>query len=63
MTVLLLAENEDNNKVLEILDKASCLIAAHVKIYKILLWKPRMNLKHEKTISTRIPVSICCFDL
>lgn len=49
-TILLLAENEADYKVLEVLDKAICLVGNCININRFLIWTP--GLKHGKEVRT-----------
>ena len=49
-TMLMLSENEDYNKILEVLDRALILLGNVVRIAKILVWKP--GVEKEVNMST-----------
>lgn len=49
-TMLVLSENEDYNKILEVLDRALILLGNVVRIAKILVWRP--GVEKEVNVST-----------
>jgi hypothetical protein len=55
-TVLLLAESETDNKILELLDKSVALIANSMKVDRFLVWKPGAD-KQSQVVTSRIQVS------
>lgn len=55
-TILLLAETEDYNKVLEILDKAANLLGNYLRIAKILIWKPGAQHPEQRAINGKVEV-------
>ncbi|KAG5886772.1 hypothetical protein JTB14_032264 [Gonioctena quinquepunctata] len=58
-TVLLLAENKADYRVLEILDKSICLIGNTVKVQRFLLWTPGLKeLRGIKALSSRVQVTL-----
>ncbi|XP_063910546.1 uncharacterized protein LOC135127835 isoform X3 [Zophobas morio] len=56
-TILLLAENESNYKVLELLDKSVLLIANSMKVARFLVWKPGAD-KKSQVVTSRIQVTV-----
>ncbi|XP_068911391.1 puratrophin-1-like isoform X4 [Tenebrio molitor] len=52
-TVLLLAESETDNKILELLDKSVALIANSMKVDRFLVWKPGAD-KKSQVVTSRI---------
>ena len=52
---MLLAENESNYKVLELLDKSVLLIANSMKVARFLVWKPGADKKRQ-VVTSRIQV-------
>nr|XP_023018868.1 uncharacterized protein LOC111507754 [Leptinotarsa decemlineata] len=58
-TVLLLAENEADYRVLEVLDKSICLIVNSAKIHRFLIWTPGLKEHKEvKPLSSRAQVTL-----
>ncbi|CAH1179324.1 unnamed protein product [Phaedon cochleariae] len=57
-TVLLLAENETDYKILEVLDKSLCLIGNSMKIHRFLVWQPGVRNREEKVLSSRVQVKV-----
>ncbi|XP_066257641.1 puratrophin-1-like isoform X1 [Euwallacea similis] len=57
-TILLLAENEADYKMLEMLDKSICLIGNCIKIHRFLIWTPGMiggkNDKDSRTLASQV---------
>ncbi|XP_044258934.1 uncharacterized protein LOC123007598 isoform X3 [Tribolium madens] len=58
-TILLLAENENSNKVLELLDKSAALVANTMKIDRFLVWKPGSQ-QEKSQVTSRIPAIVIC---
>ncbi|KAJ8922124.1 hypothetical protein NQ315_004058 [Exocentrus adspersus] len=57
-SVLLLAENEADYKMLEILDKSVCLIANSMLIHRFMIWTPGLkNHKRVKELASRVQVT------
>lgn len=57
-TVLLLAENEADYKILEILDRSLCLISNSINVQQFVVWTPGLKCRKEtKNLNSRIKVS------
>lgn len=57
-TVLLLAENEADYKMLEVLDRSVCLIGNCVKIQRFLVWSPGIKKDQDsRTLASQVEVS------
>ncbi|XP_008197482.2 puratrophin-1 isoform X1 [Tribolium castaneum] len=59
-TILLLAENENSSKVLELLDKSAALVVNTMKIDRLLVWKPGSEQDRNQVTSSRIPAIVIC---
>lgn len=56
-TVFLLAENEADYKILEILDRSLCLIGNSINVQQFLVWTPGLKCRKEaKQLNSRIKV-------
>ncbi|XP_045464093.1 uncharacterized protein LOC123673564 isoform X3 [Harmonia axyridis] len=53
-TVLIIVENEEDFKILQLLDKSVCLIENHIHISRYIVWSPKNNTAEEKTVTNRI---------
>lgn len=53
---MLLAETEDHNKVLETLDKTVYLLGNHLKIARILIWRPGVTELEQKALNSCVQV-------
>lgn len=57
-TVLLLAENEADYKMIEVLDKSVCLLGNCIKINRFLIWTPGVKSdKGVRTLASQVEVS------
>ncbi|XP_060519485.1 uncharacterized protein LOC132697828 [Cylas formicarius] len=53
-TILLLAENETDYKVLEVLEKSVCLISSSLKVARFLIWTPGLKTdKESRTLASQ----------
>ncbi|XP_049818599.1 uncharacterized protein LOC109601686 isoform X4 [Aethina tumida] len=54
--ILLLAENEADHKIIEILDKSVSLISASLTVRRYLVWRPGINKEHEKHLPSKTEI-------
>lgn len=54
-TLLLITKTDQDNKVLEMLDRSAILIANGIRIARMIVWQRGINPQH-KTLTSRIQV-------
>ncbi|XP_017786497.1 PREDICTED: uncharacterized protein LOC108569455 isoform X2 [Nicrophorus vespilloides] len=57
-TILLLAENDEQNVILETLDKAVCLLQNHIRLSRIIVWRPGVSKKTLKGLNSRTQANL-----